>query len=149
MNFLKGLSRKLKNKYGVTPDSAAGLIDAQDGTTEATTDDSDANKIVIEIENFVGIDRFADYEGIPQDARNRAGFEGIFWSNEGTIVHKWHHYLPIYERYFAPYKSLKPRFLEIGVSKGGSLSLWREYFGPDAVIFGIDIDPSCAALTGC
>lgn len=63
-------------------------------------------------------------------------------------MHKWHHYLPIYERYFSPYRTLKPRFLEVGVSKGGSLSLWRKYFGPDAVIFGIDIDPSCAALDG-
>jgi hypothetical protein len=148
MNFLKRFSRKLKNKSHATPDRAAGHIDALDGTTAAGTDDSNANKIVAEIESFVGIDRFSDDEGIPQDAKNRAGFEGIFWSNEGPIVHKWHHYLPIYERYFAPYKNLRPRFLEIGVSKGGSLSLWREYFGPDAVIFGIDIDPSCAALNG-
>jgi len=34
--------------------------------------------------------------------------------------------------------------LEIGVSFGGSLEMWREYFGPEATIFGIDIDPECA-----
>jgi hypothetical protein len=28
----------------------------------------------------------------------------------------------------------------------GSLELWREYFGASATIFGIDIDPRCAAL---
>lgn len=38
--------------------------------------------------------------------------------------------------------------LEIGVSKGGSLALWRKFLGPEALIFGIDIDPACAALDG-
>lgn len=99
-------------------------------------------------ERFAGIARFAHQKGIPQGAKDRTGLEGLFWSNEGPIVHKWHHYLPIYERYFAPFRQKSPRFLEIGVSKGGSLSLWRSYFGPDAVIFGIDIDPSCAELNG-
>jgi len=35
--------------------------------------------------------------------------------------------------------------LEIGVLEGGSLDLWRAYLGPSAVLFGIDIDPQCAA----
>lgn len=38
------------------------------------------------------------------------------------------------------------RVLEIGVWRGGSLGLWREYFGPEAVIFGIDIDPESATF---
>ncbi|MEP3112977.1 class I SAM-dependent methyltransferase [Nisaea sp.] len=96
---------------------------------------------------FSGIHDFFDDE-IPQDAKDRPGLEGLFWSNRGSIIHKWHHYLPIYERYFASYRNRRLRFLEIGVSEGGSLSLWRNYFGPDAVIFGIDINPSCAALDG-
>lgn len=33
--------------------------------------------------------------------------------------------------------------LEIGVAQGGSLSLWRRYFGPEALLFGIDIDDRC------
>lgn len=40
------------------------------------------------------------------------------------------------------------RLLEIGVFDGGSLALWRKYFGPNAVIFGIDIDPRCEAING-
>jgi hypothetical protein len=40
------------------------------------------------------------------------------------------------------------RFLEIGVSKGGSLDMWRSYFGPEAVIYGIDIDEACAQFDG-
>jgi 23S rRNA U2552 (ribose-2'-O)-methylase RlmE/FtsJ len=33
------------------------------------------------------------------------------------------------------------RILEIGVHKGGSIELWHSYFGPDAMIYGIDISP--------
>ena len=34
------------------------------------------------------------------------------------------------------------------VSRGGSLSLWLKYFGPDAIIYGVDIDPRCKAYDG-
>ena len=36
--------------------------------------------------------------------------------------------------------------MEFGVSQGGSLQMWKEYFGPKAKIFGIDINPNCKAL---
>jgi len=32
--------------------------------------------------------------------------------------------------------------LEVGVKAGGSIKLWREYFGPSSRVFGLDIDPS-------
>lgn len=75
----------------------------------------------------------------------------LFAAHEGRSVHKWTQYLPAYEEQFAPYRdgfplpdgSRRPlRMLEIGVSYGGSLQLWRRWFGPDAVIFGIDVDPA-------
>lgn len=74
--------------------------------------------------------------------------ERFFWTHEGPIVHKWHHYFPIYERWFGPFRGKPIRMLEIGVSKGGSLDMWRSYFGPEATIFGIDIDPACAQFDG-
>lgn len=40
------------------------------------------------------------------------------------------------------------RILEIGVWRGGSLQLWRDYFGDSAIIFGIDIDENCRELPG-
>ncbi len=36
--------------------------------------------------------------------------------------------------------------LEIGVSQGGSLQMWKDYFGPKAKIYGMDINPQCKAL---
>ncbi|BBK45414.1 hypothetical protein STVA_54340 [Allostella vacuolata] len=63
-------------------------------------------------------------------------------------IHKWHHYFDIYERHFAPWRGQDITLLEIGVQRGGSQELWRSYFGPRARIFGIDIDPRCASITG-
>jgi hypothetical protein len=72
----------------------------------------------------------------------------IFFKNENEPVFKWLHYLPIYDRLLGKYVDQPIRFLEIGVFKGGSMNLWREFFGPQATIFGIDIDPACAAFDG-
>jgi hypothetical protein len=36
------------------------------------------------------------------------------------------------------------RVLEIGVDHGGSLQMWKEYFGLKAQIIGVDIEPRCA-----
>ena len=62
-----------------------------------------------------------------------------------TNVHKWHHYFDVYSRYFERYRDRPIRMLEIGVFRGGSLRMWKEYFHPDSTIVGIDIDKSCAA----
>ncbi len=69
--------------------------------------------------------------------------EQIFYKHQGQIIHKWTHYLKIYERYFTTYRNSDVKMLEIGVSRGGSLDMWREYFGGRATIYGIDINPEC------
>lgn len=74
--------------------------------------------------------------------------EKLFFANDGPVVHKWHHYLPVYDRYFSPFRNRDIRFLEIGVAKGGSLKMWREFFGAKAIIAGIDIDPKCGKSDG-
>ena len=68
----------------------------------------------------------------------------IFFKHRGRLLWKWVHYLEIYERHFAQYRNTPVKMLEIGVFKGGSLDMWREYFGQSATIFGIDVDPNCA-----
>jgi len=66
-----------------------------------------------------------------------------FFANPGRMVQKWHHYFEIYHRHFEPFRGRSPVVLEIGVFQGGSLQMWREYFGPGAQIVGIDVDPRC------
>lgn len=61
------------------------------------------------------------------------------------LIHKVAHYIPIYERVFGPYRLPGVRMCEIGVARGGSLTLWRRYFGEDSTIVGIDCDSLCMA----
>lgn len=74
------------------------------------------------------------------------GLWDLFMTHRGRTIHKWVHYFPVYERHFAPYVGRPIVLVEIGVSSGGSLQLWKKYFGPYARIIGIDIDPACAAF---
>lgn len=62
-----------------------------------------------------------------------------------TDVVKWHHYFDIYERHFSRYRAEPITMLEIGVFRGGSLRMWKQYFHPDSTIVGIDIDTFCKA----
>lgn len=66
-----------------------------------------------------------------------------FLLNSGRPIHKWTHYFPIYERHFARFRNQSITFLEIGCGQGGSLQMWKRYFGPFAQIVGIDIEPKC------
>ena len=69
-----------------------------------------------------------------------------FKNNDKNLIHKWDHYFDIYERHFKKFQNKKINLLEIGVSKGGSLQMWKNYFGDKANIYGIDIDPLCKNL---
>jgi SAM-dependent methyltransferase len=69
-----------------------------------------------------------------------------FLDNTGRLIHKWHHYFEVYHRHFERFRGRAPVVLEFGVSHGGSLQMWRHYFGRDAFIIGVDIDPACAQL---
>jgi hypothetical protein len=60
-----------------------------------------------------------------------------------TNVHKWHHYFDIYTKHFGRYRDRPIKMLEIGVFRGGSLRMWKDYFHADSTIVGIDIDKTC------
>ena len=72
--------------------------------------------------------------------------EEEFRQHTGRLVTKWRHYFEVYERHFAPYRGRPIQIVEFGVWQGGSLQLWRRYFGPQARIVGVDVKPECAAF---
>ncbi|HEX7441211.1 MAG TPA: hypothetical protein VF319_14055, partial [Caldimonas sp.] len=69
--------------------------------------------------------------------------EAYFRRNTGRRIHKWMHYFEIYDRHFARFRGQAPVLLEFGVSQGGSLQMWRDYFGPGTRLYGVDINPEC------
>mmetsp|Transcript_89430 Transcript_89430/g.255380 ORF Transcript_89430/g.255380 Transcript_89430/m.255380 type:complete len:236 (-) Transcript_89430:4-711(-) len=94
--------------------------------------------------------------------------------NSGPQALKWMHYFDAYHRHFEPVKNARARanaeaqasaeakangapterptdsvqrplrMLEVGVNAGGSIGMWRDYFGDDFEYHGIDINPECA-----
>ncbi|GHT39758.1 hypothetical protein AGMMS49965_06690 [Bacteroidia bacterium] len=72
--------------------------------------------------------------------------EKYFRSNDKRLIDKWIHYFDVYDRHFSRYRNQEVVILEIGVSQGGSLQMWKNYFGDKAKIYGIDIDPRCKSL---
>lgn len=67
-----------------------------------------------------------------------------FEQHDGRALGKIDHFFDVYEPHFARFRGTQVRVLEIGVDQGGSLTLWRSYFGPQARVHGIDIDPKTA-----
>ena len=72
--------------------------------------------------------------------------ETLFHASQPYGMMRWLHYIPIYERHFAPLTTEPIRLLEIGIQGGGSQVMWRRYFHPDSLIVGIDSDPACEQL---
>ncbi len=83
------------------------------------------------------------------DRQSEGALYDYFLRNDRNDIYKWHHYFDVYEHYLARFIGTPFRFLEIGVLRGGSQRMWRDYFGAGATIVGIDIDRECAKLDGC
>ncbi len=66
-----------------------------------------------------------------------------FVRNNARLIHKWAHYFEIYHRHFHSFRGRQITVVEFGVYRGGSLQMWKHYFGPQARVVGVDIDPAC------
>ncbi|MFP3153786.1 class I SAM-dependent methyltransferase [Lachnospiraceae bacterium ZAX-1] len=69
-----------------------------------------------------------------------------FLKKDKLPIDKWEHYFPIYEKHFGRFVNQPIVFWEIGVQYGGSIQMWKKYFGPLATVVGIDIDPNCKCV---
>jgi SAM-dependent methyltransferase len=84
-------------------------------------------------------------EPAPPEAGNplRSYFYG---RRSGRGMMKWDHYFDVYDRHLCRFRGKDVHALEIGVQSGGSLEMWKEYFGPSCQVYGVDINPACEAF---
>lgn len=66
-------------------------------------------------------------------------YQSFTKSPESSFKHT--SYFQVYDRLFAPYRNRPITFVEVGVFNGGSLFMWRDFFGAEARIVGIDLNP--------
>ncbi len=57
------------------------------------------------------------------------------------LSNKHSSYFQTYGELFEKYRGKPITFIEIGVFSGGSLFMWRDYFGPQARIIGVEFNP--------
>ncbi len=72
--------------------------------------------------------------------KNTLSYESYLKSPYKSIKHST--YFAIYDELFSRYRNKKITFIEIGILGGGSLFMWREFFGSQARIIGIDLNPN-------
>jgi hypothetical protein len=63
------------------------------------------------------------------------------WKNSPHPSVKITSYFPVYAELFSHLRGTECTFIETGVLDGGSLFMWRSWFGPRARIIGIDLNP--------
>jgi len=68
------------------------------------------------------------------------------FSNSKKFSLKWSSYFQVYENIFSEYRNKKITFVEIGVANGGSLFIWKKFFGKKARIIGIDANPNAKQM---
>ena len=66
----------------------------------------------------------------------------------GRGIVKWRHYFDIYHRHFSRFVGREVHIAEVGVFSGGSMDMWKTYFGPRCHVYGIDIEPACKSYEG-
>ena len=66
-------------------------------------------------------------------------------NTSGPGIWKWDHYFDIYQRHLGKYVGQEISLVEIGIYSGGSLGMWKTYFGQHCKVIGVDIEEVCMA----
>ena len=69
-----------------------------------------------------------------------------FFKESELHTSKSNTYFNIYNELFEKYRNQKITFVEVGVKWGGSLLMWKKFFGKNARIIGIDLYPETKKL---
>lgn len=83
--------------------------------------------------------------GKSNEVNLKSDFFNIY-KNIKTFSAKWESYFQIYDDIFKNYKGKDITFVEVGVSTGGSLEMWKKYFGNNSRIIGVDLNPGAKEL---
>jgi hypothetical protein len=147
-------ARELVTQAGSVPDTLRkALLDVLDegcGPTQTARALGDAARGNEGTERFVNeCYRVAFYTG---DAWRQFGQNPLYAyfaaNRSGALLDKWVHYFPIYHRHLERFRGRAVRVLEIGVYRAGGLNMWQDYFGADATIVGVDVDPAAQRAAG-
>lgn len=90
-----------------------------------------------------GCDDLAAHEGKETYFKGFSELESYGQKYNTDKCAKYHNYLNKYQFFLQKFKNEPISVLELGVYNGASLKMWGEYF-PNAIIYGVDIDPSCS-----
>lgn len=105
----------------------------------------DVNLGKMQLKKGVSTEEFANrdqmIEAIDPDTMNP--LEKFFFQGKHHKMTKWCHYFEVYHRHFERFRNNPVTILEIGVWGGGSLQMWKDYFGESCRIIGIDIMEEC------
>ena len=69
-----------------------------------------------------------------------------FFKSSPKYSIKWNNYFEIYEKLLKRFKNKKITLVEVVIGNGGSLFMWRNYFGKKAKIIGVELNPKAKKL---
>lgn len=72
----------------------------------------------------------------------RSYFDSV---EQGPGIWKWLHYFDLYHHHLQKFIDQPVNIVEVGVYSGGSMPMWRNYFGDGCQVHGVDIQPECRA----
>ena len=113
-----------------------------EGVPTVVRGDARASKWVDAIASNWSTTRFAESKSPGRDNPLKSYFESV---TQGRGIWKWTHYFDIYHRHFCHFVGKEAHVVEVGIYSGGSLAMWKDYFGPKCMIYGVDIEPACKA----
>lgn len=74
-----------------------------------------------------GLEKLATYQSFKASPYNSLKVDSYFFT---------------YEELLSQYRNRPIVFIEVGILSGGSLFMWRDYFGPEARIIGVEFNPA-------
>ncbi len=69
----------------------------------------------------------------------KSSYDSYMKSPYSSIKHST--YFQVYDKFLSQFVGKEIVFVEVGVFNGGSLFMWRDYFGEKARIIGVDLNP--------